>query len=181
MKSQVLFRKVHHWGSIVVAPVLIVMIGAGILLMLKKDVDWLQPPTQRGAVADVPAVGFAEMFEAVKALPEAGIASWADLERVDVKPDRGVVKFIGANNWEVQVDTATGDVLQVAYRRSDTLEMIHDGTWFADWAKLYVFLPAGAGLLILWLTGVYLFALTELKMAQKRRKRREVRPSGTTR
>ena len=50
MKSQVLFRQIHHWGSIVLALPLIIMIGAGVLLMLKKEVDWIQPPTQRGAV-----------------------------------------------------------------------------------------------------------------------------------
>lgn len=173
MKPQVLFRKIHHWGSITIAPVLIIMIGAGILLMLKKEIDWLQPPTVRGVSVDIPSVTLAQMFEAVRAEPEAGINSWADLDRVDVKPDKGVIKFVGVNDWEVQVDTATGKVLQVAYRRSDTIEKIHDGTWFADWAKLYVFLPAGVGLLILWLTGTYLFALTEVKKAQKRRKARK--------
>lgn len=176
MKAQVLLRKIHHWGSLVVAPVLIVMIGAGIFLMLKKDIDWIQPPTIRGVTADLPTASFGEMFETVKAVPEAGISSWADLDRVDIKPDKGVIKFIGANNWEVQIDTATGEVLQVAYRRSDTIEKLHDGTWFADWAKLYIFLPTGIGLLTLWLTGVYLFALTEIKKAASRRKKREKMP-----
>ena len=172
MKTQVLLRKIHHWGSVIIAPVLIIMIGAGVLLQLKKEVDWIQPPTVAGAAAALPAASLALMFEAAKAVPEAGIGSWADLTRVDIKPDKGVVKFVSARSWEVQVDTATGKVLQVAYRRSDLVETIHDGSFFADWAKLYIFLPAGVGLLLLWLTGVYLFALTEVKKAQSRRKRR---------
>lgn len=176
MKTQVLFRKIHHWGSIIIAPVLIIMIGAGVILQLKKDIDWIQPPTMRGVEAAlpsaVPGASLARMFEAAKAVPEAGIETWADLARVDIKPDKGVVKFVSASNWEVQVDTATGQVLQVAYRRSDLIETIHDGSFFADWAKLYVFLPAGIVLLLLWLTGVYLFALTEIKKASSRRKRR---------
>ena len=171
MKTQVLFRKVHHWGSIVIAPVLIVMIGAGILLMVKKEFDWLQPPTKKGVSTDIPAITIADMFKAAQAVPEAGLTSWSDLDRVDIKPDKGVVKFIGTNDWEVQVDTTTGEVLQVAFRRSDIIEKIHDGTFFAEGAKLYLFLPAGVGLLTLWLTGVYLFALTEIKKAQKRKKK----------
>lgn len=176
MKTQVLLRKIHHWGSIIVAPVLIVMIGAGVVLQLKKEIDWVQPPTNTSpelADADtLPAASLAEMFAAAQAVPEAGIGSWADLARVDIKPDKGIVKFVSASSWEVQVDTATAQVLQVAYRRSDLIETIHDGSFFADWAKLYVFLPAGVGLLVLWLSGVYLFALTEIKKAGTRRKRR---------
>lgn len=178
MKAQVLFRKVHHWGSIIIAPVLIVMIGAGVVLQLKKELDWVQPPTRRGIEAALPAASLAEMFETAKAVPEANVESWADLARVDFKPDKGVVKFVSTSSWEVQVDTATGELLQVAYRRSDLIESIHDGSFFADWVKLYVFLPAGIGLLVLWLTGVYLFALTEIKKAGTRRKRRQRREIG---
>lgn len=177
MKTQVLFRKIHHWGSIIIAPVLIVMIGTGVILQLKKDVNWIQPPTiageVRGLEATLPAASLVQMFEAAKAVPEAGIRSWADLARVDFKPDKGVVKFVSSSSWEIQVDTATAEVLQVAYRRSDLIETIHDGSFFAGWAKLYLFLPAGIGLLFLWLTGVYLFSLTEIKKAATRRKRRE--------
>lgn len=172
MKTQVLLRKIHHWGAIIIAPVLIIMIGAGVILQLKKDIDWVQPATVSGSEAALPAASLAEMFEAAKSVPEAGIESWSDLTRVDIKPGEGIVKFVSASSWEVQVDTATAAVLQVAYRRSDLIEAIHDGSFFADWAKLYIFLPAGVGLLILWLTGVYLFSLTEIKKAGTRRKRR---------
>ena len=142
MKPQILFRKVHHWAAIVVALPLAVMIGAGVLLMLKKDLDWVQPPTVTGASTAFPAVPLDELFAAARATGRAGIDRWQDLDRVDFKPDKGVVKFVSASRWEVQVDTATGQVLQVAYRRSDLIESIHDGSFFADWTKLYLFLPS---------------------------------------
>jgi hypothetical protein len=63
------------------------------------------------------------------------------------------------NNWEVQLDSETGDVLQVAYRRSDLIESIHDGSWFHEMAKYWLFLPAGICLLMVWATGLYLFVL----------------------
>ncbi len=172
MKLQVLLRKIHHWGSIIIAIPLIVMIGAGILLSLKKEIDWIQPPIQQGAVIDVPAVTLVEMFEAAKSVPEAGISSWADLERVDIKPDKGVVKFISYSRWEVQIDTSTAEILQVAYRRSDLIESIHDGSFFADnWTKLGLFLPAGIMLFILWMTGIYMFFLPIVKRSQRARKK----------
>jgi hypothetical protein len=48
-------------------------------------------------------------------------------------------------------------VLQTAYRRSDLIESIHDGSFLAgDWTKLGLFLPAGVTLLLLWLSGVWM-------------------------
>jgi hypothetical protein len=86
-----------------------------------------------------------------------------------------MLKVTAQNGWEVQVDTQTREVLQVAYRRSDTIEAIHDGSWFHPEAKLWVFLPAGAILGILWLTGMYLFLLPYI--ARARNRRRQARPS----
>ncbi|MEL7452781.1 MAG: PepSY-associated TM helix domain-containing protein, partial [Pseudomonadota bacterium] len=164
-------RKVHNWGSIIVAIPLIVMIGAGLLLMLKKEIDWIQPPTERGVSTSIPQLSIPDLFAAAQTVEEAEFVHWADLDRVDIKPDKGVIKFIGSNNWEVQVDTETGEVLSVAYRRSDLIERIHDGSFFASWTKLYLFLPAGVVLLGLWGTGLYLFFLPHVKNYQKRRAR----------
>ncbi len=171
MKLRVLLRHIHHWGAFVIALPVLVMIGAGILLMLKKDVDWIQPPTAAGAAPGaVPAIDMSMLFAAATSVPEAGFESWADMDRVDIKPDKGVVKFIGVNRWEVQVDTANGEVLHVAFRRSDLIESIHDGSFFADWSKLYLFLPAGVGLFILWATGIYLFVLPHAMRARRRKR-----------
>lgn len=170
MKPQILFRKIHHWTSIVIAVPLVIAIGAGVLLMLKKDVDWIQPPTAGGASAGFPAATLAAMFDAARGVDAAGIERWEDLARVDFKPKDGIVKFVSRSRWEVQVDTTTAEVLQVAYRRSDLIESIHDGSFFAGWTKLYLFLPSGILLFIMWLTGIYLFILTRIKRGQKRRR-----------
>lgn len=172
MKPQILFRKIHHWGSIFVALPLLLMIGAGIFLMLKKEISWIQPPTVSGSQTGVPSLTIAQMFEAAKTAPDAGFTSWDDLDRLDFKPGKGVAKFVGHNNWEVQIDTHTGAVLQVSFRRSDIIESLHDGSFFSDGTKLYVFLPAGVLLFILWCTGLYLFFLPHLKKRQKRLKKK---------
>jgi uncharacterized iron-regulated membrane protein len=171
MKTQVFIRKTHHWAAIVVALPLIIMIGAGILLMLKKEIEWIQPSTVKGiARQSVPMVSMQNLFIAAKTIERAGFTRWAELERADLKPGKGVIKFVSATQWEVQVDTATAKVLKVAQRRSDVIESIHDGSYFADWMKLWLFLPVGIILFILWLTGLYLFILTEFKKAQNRQR-----------
>lgn len=171
MKSHIIYRKIHHWGSLAVALPLIVVIGTGILLMLKKEVSWIQPPSQKGVERTaIPTQNFEQLFAVVKAIPEMEVDHWSDLQRVDVKPGKGIVKFVAANHWEAQIDSHSGGVLLLAKRRSDVIEALHDGSWFADWAKLGLFLPAGVVLLIMWLTGIYLFSLIEYKRWQKRKR-----------
>lgn len=151
-------RKAHRWGAILVAVPFLLVIVTGILLQLKKEVPWVQPPTQRGQ-SKTPSVSFEAILAAVRSHPEAGIHDWSDIDRLDIQPGRGLAKVTSKTRWEVQVDLKTGDVLQVAYRRSDLIESLHDGSWFHDSAKLYIFLPVGVVVLGLWLTGIYLFFL----------------------
>jgi hypothetical protein len=158
MKLQVLNRKVHYWASAVIALPVLAIIGTGLLLQVKKQVPWVQPPEQRGK-GQAPAVSLPQVLEACQSVPEAGIRGWEDVDRVDVRPARGMLKVTAHNRWEVQLDAQTGKVLQVAYRRSDLIESIHDGSWFHDGVKLWVFLPTGATLLLMWATGMYLFFL----------------------
>ena len=173
MKAQKLLRQIHHWGSIIIALPLVVVIGAGLLLMLKKEISWIQPPTQRGqALQAAPDIPLSDLFSVVRAIPDVGMSDWSDLDRVDIKPDKGVIKFIGISRWEVQLDVSTAEVLQVSYRRSDLIESLHDGSFFADWTKLYLFFPAAIILFILWLTGLYLFFLPHVKKWQKAQAKR---------
>lgn len=168
MKPQVLLRKIHNWGSIIIALPLLLMIGAGILLMLKKEIEWIQPSSARGETNNLPTLTVEELFETARTVPEAQAWQWQTMERVDFKPSKGTVKFVGDNSWEVQVDTNTGNVLQVAYRRSDFIEALHDGSFFSDGVKLYLFLPAGIVLFVLWGTGIYLFFQPRIVKRRKR-------------
>lgn len=149
------------------------MIGAGILLMLKKEISWIQPETVAGSTTDIPVLTLEELFLAATTVPEAQSWVWSDLDRVDFKPGKGMVKFVGSNSYEVQVDTKTGAVLQVAYRRSDFIESLHDGSFFSDATKLFVFLPAGGVLFVLWATGLYLFFMPRIKKRRNKQKKKE--------
>lgn len=147
------------------------MIGAGVLLMVKKEFNWIQPPSQKGIDRQlVPMASMQDLFDAALTVDVAEFTRWDELQRADLKPGKGIIKFVSKSNWEVQVDTHTAEVLSIAQRRSDVIESIHDGSFFADWVKLWVFLPAGIGLFVLWITGIYLFTSAEYKKRKKRRR-----------
>lgn len=160
-------RKTHFWGSIICALPILIVIGTGVLLLLKKDFDWIQPPSARG-VSSEPTVSFEEILIISKTVPEAKIRGWADIGRLDVRPSKGIVKVRAKNDWEIQIDFQTNEILQVAHRRSDFIESIHDGTFFHDAAKLWVFLPSSLILFVLWVTGLYLFLTTYFKKRSRK-------------
>jgi len=151
-------RRLHRWAAIITAIPLFIVVTTGILLQLKKELDWVQPPTQKGQGKE-PTVSMEAILMATKTVPDAEVRSWNDIERVDIRPKDGIAKVQCKNRMEVQVDLQTGRVLQKSERRSDLIESIHDGSWFHESAKLYVFLPAAIIVLGLWGTGIYLWVL----------------------
>lgn len=169
MNLKKLLRQVHYWLSLAVFLPAGIMFAAGIFLMLKKEIDWIQPATERGVVeAQMPQASFDQMLAAARLHPEAGIEQWSDIDRIDLRVDKGIAKLRANSGWEVQVDTKTAEVLNVAYRRSDLIETIHDGSFFSDEVKLYLFLPSGVLLIIMWGTGIYLFLLPRMRKRKKR-------------
>ena len=171
MKASRLNRIVHRWGSILIALPTLCVLSTGVLLQLKKQSSWIQPVTKTGSEV-APVLSFTKILEICQSVPEAQIESWDDIDRLDVRPGKGVVKIRAKNRWEVQVDTSTGKILQVAFRRSDLIESIHDGSFFSDTAKLGIFFPSALILLILWGTGIYLFFLPHLAKRKMRLKRK---------
>jgi uncharacterized iron-regulated membrane protein len=157
MRFHTLNRKVHYWASFAIALPLLVIIASGLLLQTKKHWTFVQPAELRGSGGE-PRIGFPELLAAVQAVPALGVRGWSDVHRVDVRPADGLAKVALRNRWEVQVDLGTGAVLQSAYRRSDLIESIHDGSFLAgDWTKLGLFLPVGIVLLLLLFSGLWMW------------------------
>lgn len=162
-------RKLHRLGAILTALPVLVIFLSGFALQLKKDWAWIQPPTQRGSV-QAPEIQFNDILATAISVPEAEIKSWDDVDRLDVRPSRGIAKVRAKNRWEVQIDLGTSAVLSSTLRRSDVIESIHDGSWFHDSVKLWLFLPTAAILVGLWFTGMYLWLLPHL-VKRKRKSR----------
>lgn len=158
MKLHSLNRKIHYWGAIIIALPVLVIICTGLLLQMKKQLPWVQPPEKRGESKEM-TLTFSQILTACQSVPEASVKTWDDINRLDIRPSRGMIKVWAKNDWEIQLDSHSGKVLQIAYRRSDMIEAIHDGSFFHEAAKLWLFLPAAFVLLLLWLTGIYLFFL----------------------
>ena len=146
----------------------LIVIITGLLLQLKKEVEWIQPNTEEVAI-DTLSIRFSDILSISQGVLEAQIKDWSDIDRLDVRPDKGIVKVRAKNRWEIQIDLERGTILKTAYRRSDIIEQLHDGSWFHDAAKLWVFLPSGVIVLILWLSGMYLFFVPILFKRFRRR------------
>ncbi|EKU97857.1 hypothetical protein Lepto7375DRAFT_7102 [Leptolyngbya sp. PCC 7375] len=140
----------HYWlGWIVIIPWAFV-IFSGLLLQVRYEVPWVMPVLQQGQ-GTVPAIEFTQALETAQQRPSYGVEDWKDVWRLYVYPDQGVTTIRAKNHQELQLDSATGDVLQVAVRRTDWLEDVHEGKWHA--LNLWLFLPVHVLSLLLWLTG----------------------------
>lgn len=174
MHFNVLNRKVHYWASAMVAIPLFIIICTGIVLQLKKHWSWVQPPEQRGSSPNAPAVELSHILEILKKEPSLNVKGWEDVNRLDVRPGKGIVKAWLNSDWEAQIDLGTGEIKQIWFRRSDWIESIHDGSIFGDTVKLGLFFPTAITLLLLWLGGMWMWLFPLLHKSRVRRlKRRE--------
>ena len=165
-------RKLHRWGAVIACLPLLLVIGSGILLQIKKQSNWIQPATLQGT-GSIPTLQWERILSATASVAQSEVNDWSDIDRVDVRPGKGMAKVQCKNRWEVQIDTATGEVLAANYRRSDLIESLHDGSFFSDTAKMWLFLPNGLILLGLWFTGMYLWWVPVWARRKKRLAKRQ--------
>ena len=88
-----------------------------------------------------------------------------ELDRIDVRSNKGIVKFVFKNHyWEIQMDGATGNLLNIGKRHSDFFENIHDGSILDHYfgtsngqIKLIYTTIMGLSLLLFTITGFWLW------------------------
>ena len=141
------------------------MVSSGIMLQLKKQSNWIQPNVE--VTSSSKPVMLQSYLDAVSTVKEANISTWDDIERIDIRPDKGIAKIKSKNNWEIQIDIETSEIYATSYRRSDIIESIHDGSFFSEVVKYGWFLPSGILLLALSLTGIYMFFIPILRKRKK--------------
>lgn len=154
------FRVLHRWFGICLAAFLLLSAATGILLSLKKNFDILQPPTQKGQSKDLTT--WKSLDELQAAAYQAALAENPDtknvIARMDVRPDKGIVKVIfEEDNLEIQLDGTTSEVLSVAPRWSDWIESLHDGSIISDLFKVISMNVLGWGLIAMIVTGFLLW------------------------
>ena len=168
-KSTRIYRKVHKWiGSFLFVFFFIISV-TGLLLGWKKHSGGIiLPKTESGISNDL------KTWLSYDSLNTLAIQTLRDslpgdlspvLDRIDARPERGIVKFVFKNHYtEIQLDATTGKSLSVNKRTSDIIEQIHDGS-ILDFAfstengqiKLGYTTITGLSLLFLTITGFFLW------------------------
>ncbi|HEY0651819.1 MAG TPA: PepSY-associated TM helix domain-containing protein [Chryseosolibacter sp.] len=151
-------RSAHKYIGVLLAAFFIVTGLTGVLLGWKKNVETLQPRTFNGASDNLAGwKSFSQIAEASIAALDTVIKN-PSIDRMDVRPDKGIVKVLFTEGyWEVQVDGTTGKILSVAQRHSDWIEHLHDGSLISDAFKLAYTNLLGIGIVILALSGLWLW------------------------
>lgn len=152
-------RALHKYFGVGIAMFFMVIAVTGIALGWKKNISTLQPVTQRGSSVEMRHWKSLEEIAqaAIQALDSLGVDG-TEIDRMDTRPDRGIIKVqFREGYWEAQVDAATGQVLSVARRHADWIERIHDGSIITDLFKIGYTNIAGTGLLMLSLSGIWLW------------------------
>ncbi|MEN9349046.1 MAG: hypothetical protein RL372_24 [Bacteroidota bacterium] len=164
-----LIRKVHRLMGAVLFIFFFVVAITGVLLGWKKNTSgWLLPATTKGTstnlavwkpIAQLHSIADSVLLHRV----DKNLA--LDLDRIDIRKDKGIVKFVYAKHyWEVQLDGATGQALQVNLRKSDFIEDIHDASYLDAYfntkgepIKLTYTLIMGVALFLFCATGFWLW------------------------
>jgi uncharacterized iron-regulated membrane protein len=149
-------RSLHYWLAPLVALPFGITLLTGILLSTREFNTSLQ---HRPVAVASPAmqVSFAEILKNIQSDPALGVSSWADVPQIDIRPHKGQIRVRTKADLEIQVDPSTGKVLQVSKRRVSWLISIHEGAIFGAWVRYGVFFTSALLVLVLYVSGVWLF------------------------
>jgi len=153
------FRTWHRFLGTSLVLFMIISAVTGVLLGWKKDVNLLQPPEQKGTSTAIEQwVSVNEIAESAKQAIDSVVGRAIAIDKMDVRPSKGIIKVLFKEGyWEVQIDGVSGKPLSVLQRHSDWIEHIHDGSIVGDLFKLVYTNTIGWGLLVLALSGIWLW------------------------
>ncbi|MFT6136676.1 MAG: putative iron-regulated membrane protein [Cyclobacteriaceae bacterium] len=155
--------------------IFLVISFSGILLGWKKNSGgYLLPDTQNGTTSGL------NQWLTIDTLTTIGISAILEeqqeqltLDRLDIRPDKGIIKIVFVEDqWEVQLDGATGTVLSIGRRRSDWIEDLHDGSLMDNafgtaFIKLLFTSISGISLALFSITGFWLWYGPKLMRNQR--------------
>ncbi|MCW5936452.1 MAG: PepSY domain-containing protein [Fimbriimonadaceae bacterium] len=167
-------RTLHKWVGLVCSLFLALISATGFLLAIKAKLDWVRPPTMSGgevqSLSEV--VSVQKAVDAVVALGHPEIQSIDDLDRFEYHADKNVYKLISKDNYlEAQVCGLTADVLSTGRRNDQLLEDIHDMSFFSEGANEWLLPVVAAGLFVLSVSGIVIFAVPIFRRIKFERQR----------
>lgn len=159
-------RKIHRWTGISLFIFFVFISVTGFLLGWKKNSNgYLLPTSTKGISTEISTWLPIETLQenALVALNSFNQNLDTEIDRIDIRPNKGMVKFTFKNHYqEIQLDCTTGKLLQIGTRRSDFIEQIHDGSILDQWLgigffKLVYTSITGIALLTFTVTGFWLW------------------------
>lgn len=176
-----IFRKVHRTSGALLFIFFFFVSVSGLILGWKKNSNgYILPKTQTGTSSNLKDWLPVDSLHTIacNTLHEVSSDLSLELDRIDMRKDKGSVKFVFVDSYyEVQLDGATGKVLSVGQRRSDFLEKVHDGSILdrhfgtGDVIKLIYTSVMGISLLMFTITGFWLwYGPKKLRRAKKQDK-----------
>ena len=164
-----LFRKIHRTTGIILFFFFFMTAITGLTLGWKKNSGgYILPKSYEGSSTELRDwIGFDSLHSIACKIAKDSISPTLsmELERIDARPDKGMVKFVFIDGyWGIQLDGATGKLLHIERRRSDFVENIHDGS-ILDYLfetkneifKLIYTTIMGLSLLLFTITGFWLW------------------------
>jgi hypothetical protein len=162
------FRKIHRTTGALLFVFFFVVSISGLLLGWKKNSGGLiLPKTVQGTSSNLGEwLSVDSLSKNASNFLHDSVSSnlSSDIERIDLRPDKGIVKFVFKDHfWGLQLDGATGKLLQIERRNSDIIEGVHDGSILdrffntGNTIKLIYTSIMGVALLLFTITGFWLW------------------------
>ena len=176
-----IFRKVHRTTGALLFIFFFFISVSGILLGWKNNsLGVLLPKTLEGTSTNLKHwLPIDSLHKNACKILHDSVSSDLSLElnRIDIRKNKGVVKFLFENHYsEIQLDGTTGKLLQISERQSDFIENLHDGSILDKYFKttqsqfkLIYTTIMGFALLLFTITGFWLWYGPKKMKRQKRR------------
>lgn len=154
-------RKIHRLMGATLFVLFVIIAVTGLALGWKKNsASVIMPATQKGISNALDEWLPIDSLQRIAL--QTSQTSVEAIDRLDVRPDKGVVKVIFDDYIEIQLDGVTGEILNSGTRHSDWIEHLHDGSLFDDWwgtsfFKLLFTSISGLSLLLFTVTGFWLW------------------------
>lgn len=154
----------HLWLGVIAAFLVIIIAVTGIMLNHKRALGFMPGTDARQPEAFAMALPLPELAERAAAAVTPEVAT-SGIDRMDVRPDKGIIKvrFNDIGITEVTLALHDGAVLVTGLRNDSFLEQLHSGDAFGGEGYLLSDLAGGA-LILLLLSGFWMWLYPHTKV-----------------
>jgi len=146
------YKKIHLFIALVFLLPIVIIFSSGLVLVSKQFFPIIQPTIIETTVIEGKA--FLSFEELRKDL---------EIDQIIYRPSKNNIAIRYKNDMEKQLNAQTGEVLSFAKRHTNWLLRIHQGNYFSNWVKQFVFIPTAFALQVLWISGLLLYFKTKRK------------------